>query len=90
MNEIPDIGGFLVEKKDTCDKDTDAYLLDDVRHYAYEGDGNSARSSLSSLASCTDDGDLRFDYLSNFGPRFRKLADEFGFDSDEEDEDDVI
>lgn len=78
LNEIPDIGGFLVEKKDTCDKDTDAYLLDDVRHYAYEGDGNSSRSSLSSLASCTDDGDLRFDYLSNFGPRFRKLADMYG------------
>lgn len=79
-----------MEKKDTCDKDTDAYLLDDVRHYAYEGDGNSSRSSLSSLASCTDDGDLRFDYLSNFGPRFKRLADEFGFDSDEEDDDDVI
>lgn len=78
LNEIPDIGGFLVGKKDTCDKDTDAYLLDDVRHYAYEGDGNSSRSSLSSLASCTDDGDLRFDYLSSFGPRFRKLADMYG------------
>lgn len=77
-HEVPDIGGFLVDKKDTCDKDTDAHPLDDVRHYAYEGDGNSARSSLSSLASCTDDGDLRFDYLSNFGPRFRKLADMYG------------
>lgn len=77
-HEVPDIGGFLVDKKDTCDKDTDAHPLDDVRHYAYEGDGNSSRSSLSSLASCTDDGDLRFDYLSNFGPRFRKLADMYG------------
>lgn len=77
-HEVPDIGGFLVDKKDTCDKDTDAHPLDDVRHYAYEGDGNSDRSSLSSLASCTDDGDLRFDYLSNFGPRFRKLADMYG------------
>lgn len=76
-NEVPDIGGFLVEKKDTCDKDTDAYPCDDVRHYAYEGDGNSTRS-LSSLASCTDEGDLKFDYLSNFGPRFRKLADMYG------------
>lgn len=77
-HEVPDIGGFLVGKKDTCDKDTDAHPLDDVRHYAYEGDGNSSCSSLSSLASCTDDGDLRFDYLSNFGPRFRKLADMYG------------
>lgn len=77
-HEVPDIGGFLVDKKESCDKDTDAHPLDDVRHYAYEGDGNSSRSSLSSLASCTDDGDLRFDYLSNFGPRFRKLADMYG------------
>lgn len=76
-NEVPDIGGFLVDKKDTCDKDTEAYPFDDVRHYAYEGDGNSTRS-LSSLASCTDEGDLKFDYLSNFGPRFRKLADMYG------------
>lgn len=91
-HEVPDIGGFLVDKKDTCDKDTDAHPLDDVRHYAYEGDGNSSRSSLSSLASCTDDGDLRFDYLSVFGPRFRKLADMYGeepsdVDSNVDDED---
>lgn len=35
----------------------------------------------------TDEGDLNFDYLSSFGPRFRKLADMYGEDpSDEEDE----
>lgn len=70
-HEVPDIGAFLTDKKDACDKDNDAYPVDDVRHYAYEGDGNSS-GSLSSLASCTDDGDLKFNYLSNFGPRFRK------------------
>lgn len=75
--EVPDIGGFLVDKKDTCDKDNDAHPVDDVRHYAYEGDGNSS-GSLSSLASSTDDADLKFDYLSSFGPRFRKLADMYG------------
>jgi hypothetical protein len=90
-HEVPhDIGAFLIDKKDACDKDNDAYPNDDVRHYAYEGkiqvlinmlmlifhthsgDGNSS-GSLSSLASCTDDGDLKFNYLSNFGPRFRKF-----------------
>ncbi|KAL7052566.1 hypothetical protein ACKWTF_004912 [Chironomus riparius] len=76
-HEVPDIGAFLIDKKDACDKDNDAYPVDDVRHYAYEGDGNSS-GSLSSLASCTDDGDLKFNYLSNFGPRFRKLADMYG------------
>ncbi|ETN59226.1 DE-cadherin [Anopheles darlingi] len=75
--EVPDIGAFLTDKKDACDRDADAYPIDDVRHYAYEGDGNST-GSLSSLASCTDEGDLKFNYLSNFGPRFRKLADMYG------------
>lgn len=79
--EVPDIGAFLTDKKDECDKDTDAYPVDDVRHYAYEGDGNST-GSLSSLASCTDEGDLKFNYLSDFGPRFRKLADMYGEDTD--------
>uniref|UniRef100_T1PGQ5 Cadherin n=1 Tax=Musca domestica TaxID=7370 RepID=T1PGQ5_MUSDO len=75
--EIPDIGGFLGDKKENCDREILSFPVDDVRHYAYEGDGNSD-GSLSSLASCTDDGDLNFDYLSNFGPRFRKLADMYG------------
>lgn len=83
-HEVPDIGAFLTDKKDACDKDQDAYPNDDVRYYAYEGDGNST-GSLSSLASCTDDGDISFNYLSNFGPRFRKLADMYGEEpSDEE------
>jgi len=76
-NDIPDIADFLGDKKENCDRDVGATTVDDVRHYAYEGDGNSD-GSLSSLASCTDDGDLNFDYLSNFGPRFRKLADMYG------------
>lgn len=83
-NEVPDIGGFLGDKKDSCDKDSGAYPIDDVRHYAYEGDGNST-GSLSSLASCTDEGDLNFDYLSNFGPRFRKLADMYGEEPSDDD-----
>jgi len=60
--------------------------FDDVRHYAYEGDGNST-GSLSSLASGTDEGDLKFDHLSNFGPRFRKLADMYGEDPSDDDDD---
>ncbi|XP_018326960.1 DE-cadherin [Agrilus planipennis] len=77
--EVPDINGFLSGKKDICDRDPSNLPYDDVRHYAYEGLGNSD-GSLSSLASCTDDGDLKFNYLSNFGPRFRKLADMYGED----------
>ncbi|RZB41083.1 DE-cadherin, partial [Asbolus verrucosus] len=80
--DVPaDIGSFLDDKKRACDKDN--LPCDDVRHYGYEGDGNSS-GSLSSLASCTDEGDLKFNYLSSFGPRFRKLADMYGDDASEE------
>lgn len=85
-DEVPDICGFLDSKKQHVDNDPETNPFDDVRHYAYEGEGNTT-GSLSSLASVTDEGDLNFDYLSNFGPRFRKLADMYGEDpSDEEDE----
>lgn len=50
-DEVPDICGFLDGKKESCDKDPDTNPFDDVRHYAYEGEGNS-EGSLSSLASC--------------------------------------
>lgn len=49
--EVPDISGFLDGKKDICDRDPSNIPYDDVRYYAYEGDGNSS-GSLSSLASC--------------------------------------
>ncbi|XP_033215756.1 DE-cadherin-like isoform X2 [Belonocnema kinseyi] len=51
-SDIPDICGFLDGRKESCDKDSDTNPFDDVRHYAYEGDGNSD-GSLSSLASCS-------------------------------------
>lgn len=50
-DEVPDICGFLDGKKESCDKDPDTNPFDDVRHYAYEGEGNS-EGDLSSLASC--------------------------------------
>ncbi|XP_060537347.1 DE-cadherin [Cylas formicarius] len=82
--DISDISGFLDTKKDSCDKDPDNLPYDDVRHYAYEGDGNST-GSLSSLGSCTDDGDLDFNYLSSFGKRFSKLADMYDYDGSDDD-----
>ncbi|XP_066158590.1 DE-cadherin [Euwallacea fornicatus] len=80
----PDISVFLDNKKDNCDKDPENLPYDDVRHYAYEGDGNST-GSLSSLGSCTDDGDLDFNYLSSFGKRFSKLADMYDYDGSDDD-----
>ncbi len=78
----PDIQTFLQTNKDRVDGDPDATPYDDLRHYAYEGDGNSNDGTLSSLNSGTSDGDLEFDYLHNFGPRFKTLADMYGQESD--------
>ena len=69
-------------------KISEANPYDDLRHYAYEGDGNSG-GSLSSLNSGEDDADLEFEYLHNFGPRFKKLADMYGRESDSESDPDV-
>merc|ERR1719471_437000 len=81
IGEPPDIEAFLDDNKDRIDADPEANPYDDLRHYAYEGDGNSG-GSLSSLNSGEDDADLEFEYLHNFGPRFKKLADMYGRESD--------
>jgi hypothetical protein len=80
QQELPGVGHFLDETKDKVDQDPEATPYDDLRHYAYEGDGNSGTgSSLSSLNSGSEaDQDLEFEYLHNFGPRFKKLADMYG------------
>ena len=76
---------FLQTNKDRIDGDPEATPYDDLRHYAYEGDGNSG-GSVSSLNSGTSDADLEFDYLHNFGPRFKKLADMYGEQPDSSDD----
>ncbi|MCP3666517.1 MAG: hypothetical protein GY696_29125 [Gammaproteobacteria bacterium] len=79
QQELPGVGHFLDETKDRVDQDPEATPYDDLRHYAYEGDGNSGTGSLSSLNSGSEaDQDLEFEYLHNFGPRFKKLADMYG------------
>ncbi|XP_031367254.1 DE-cadherin isoform X2 [Apis dorsata] len=88
-DEVPDICGFLDGKKESCDKDPDTNPFDDVRHYAYEGEGNSEGFFSMFLLAGTDDGDLKFNYLSNFGPRFRKLADMYGEEPSDEESDGV-
>lgn len=79
------MGNFVQGNKNRIDADPEGLPFDDLRNYAYEGDGNSI-GSLSSLASATDDEDLIFDYLPTFGPRFKKLAGIYGGDSSSDDE----
>ena len=57
----PDIQTFLQTNKERIDCDPEGTPFDDLRHYAYEGDGNS-QGSLSSLNSGTSDGECTFDF----------------------------
>ncbi|KRT83191.1 Cadherin [Oryctes borbonicus] len=66
--DAPDISAFLNPKKDNCDRDPNSYPFDDVRYYAYEGDGNST-GSLSSLASCKLTFISLWNYLFTFEER---------------------
>ncbi|KAJ8337019.1 hypothetical protein SKAU_G00382390 [Synaphobranchus kaupii] len=50
---------------------------DSLATYAYEGTARVAES-LSSLGSATSDGDQDYNYLSEWGPRFKKLSDLYG------------
>nr|CAD7587463.1 unnamed protein product [Timema genevievae] len=86
MGPEPNVGVFIEEHKKRADADPNAPPFDDLRNYAYEGGGSTA-GSLSSLASGTDDNEQDFDYLGAWGPRFDKLADMYGQEGEESEED---
>lgn len=50
--------------------------------FAHEGEGSEA-GSLSSLQSSISDGDLDFQDLQKWGPKFRRLADMYAVGEDE-------
>ena len=75
---------FINQRLKENDSDPPAPPYDSLATYAYEGAGSVA-DSLSSLESVTTDGDQDYDYLSDWGPRFKKLADMYGgVDSDKD------
>ncbi|KAJ8418744.1 hypothetical protein AAFF_G00002430 [Aldrovandia affinis] len=68
---------FIWDRLKDADVDPSAPPYDSLQTYAFEGSGSVA-DSLSSLESLSTDSDQNYDYLSDWGPRFKKLADMYG------------
>ncbi len=68
---------FIWDRLKDADIDPSAPPYDSLQTYAFEGSGSVAES-LSSLDSLSTDSEQNYDYLSDWGPRFRKLADLYG------------
>lgn len=68
---------FIWDRLNDADIDPSAPPYDSLQTYAFEGSGSVAES-LSSLDSLSTDSEQNYDYLSDWGPRFRKLADLYG------------
>ncbi|XP_041923251.1 cadherin-10-like isoform X5 [Alosa sapidissima] len=84
IKDNADIRDFISGRLAENDSDPTAPPYDSLATYAYEGSGSLAES-LSSLESAATEGDQDFEYLSHWGPQFRKLADMYiGKDTDRE------
>ncbi|XP_023806046.2 cadherin-20 isoform X3 [Oryzias latipes] len=71
------VHGYVLAKLLEADGDPCAPPYDSLQTYAYEGDGSIAES-LSSLQSGNSNADHEYDYLNDWGPRFKKLAEMYG------------
>ena len=69
-----DVRKFINQRVLENDCNPTAPPYDSLATYAYEGTGSVAES-LSSLGSVSSESEQDYCYLSDWGPRFRKLAD---------------
>ncbi|XP_053322772.1 cadherin-7 [Spea bombifrons] len=72
---------FIWERLKEADVDPCAPPYDSLQTYAFEGSGSVA-DSLSSLESVSSNSEHNYDYLSDWGPRFKRLADMYGTGED--------
>ncbi|XP_046930329.1 cadherin-12 isoform X2 [Lynx rufus] len=77
VEDNTDIRDFINQRLQENDVDPTAPPYDSLATYAYEGNGSVA-DSLSSIDSLTTEADQDYDYLADWGPRFKVLADMFG------------
>lgn len=77
-----DMAVMIEVKKDEADHDRDGFPYDTLHIYGYEGP-ESLAGSLSSLESSSTGSNLDYDFLSDWGPRFRTLAELYGVDGPE-------
>ncbi|XP_056290301.1 cadherin-10-like [Pseudoliparis swirei] len=73
IKDNADVRDFIHGRLQENDADPTAPPYDSLATYAYEGSGSLAES-LSSLESAAAEGDHDYDYLGNWGPQFKKLA----------------
>uniref|UniRef100_UPI0037E821B7 cadherin-5 n=1 Tax=Semicossyphus pulcher TaxID=241346 RepID=UPI0037E821B7 len=77
-----DMAAMIEVKKDEADHDRDGFPYDTLHIYGYEGP-ESLAGSLSSLESSSTGSNVDYDFLNDWGPRFKTLAELYGVDGPE-------
>ncbi|KAF6076898.1 cadherin 5 [Phyllostomus discolor] len=81
--EPGDMAAVIEVKKDEADHDSSGLPYDTLHLFDYEG-SESIAESLSSLGTHSSNSDIDYDFLNDWGPRFKMLAELYSTDSREE------
>lgn len=69
---------FIRDRLQVADLDLAAPPFDSLQTYAFEGSGSAAESLSSLNSSSLVESEQNYDFLREWGPRFRKMADLYG------------